>query len=81
MGEKREVIDYSVMSVDQLCELWDLAQCQQSQILTDELVEEFMKRSGGPAPTVHNVPRWLHWLPRLIWKQKPARSVGQGGSR
>ncbi len=78
MGASRQVVDYSTMSVEQLCTLWDMAQRQQSELLTTELLEEFQKRSERPAPTVHNLPWWLCWLPRLFWRQKPANTVGEG---
>lgn len=79
MGARDEV-DYSGRSIEELCQLWDLAQRQQSQLLTDELVTEFSRRSGQPAETMHEVPAWLRWLPRLFWHQKPAKVSG-GGER
>jgi hypothetical protein len=77
MGARDEV-DYSSRSIEELCQLWDLAQRQRSKILTDELVAEFSRRSERPAETVHELPSWLTWLPRLFWHQKPSKAEGEG---
>lgn len=71
----RDELDYSSMSIERLCELWDLSQRTQNETLTTELLEEFTRRAERPARVTHDLPRWLHWLPRPFWHQKP---VGEG---
>ncbi len=77
MGARQEV-DYSTKSVEELCQLWELSQRLCDELLTSELLAEFGRRSEQPAMVVHDIPRWLRWLPRLFWHQKPRSTVGRG---
>lgn len=74
--QARDLVNYWAMTTDQLLELWDLSQLQRCEILTAELVEEFTRRSNGPAPVVHDMPGWLYAVLRLFSHQ-----ASEGGQK
>lgn len=70
--ETQVITAIRTLSDDDVYELWADADDQHNPEIATAAQAEIVRRCNRPAPTSHNVPKWLTWLPRGMWHTKPS---------
>jgi hypothetical protein len=68
--------DLATMTDDELYLAFEVADEEGASLLATAIADEIQRRAR--ITTVHEVPRWLQWLPRAFWHTKPE---GEGSGK